>query len=169
MVKRVARSHRGLGHADYMQLAEFRYLLRRFLVFSERAAERAGLTAQQHQALLAVKGYPGLETITVGELAAGLAIRHHSTVGLVDRLVAKALVRRRIAVADRRQIRLELTPKAESLLARLSVAHRDELKRLAPLLQVLLADFGRRSAAKAGKSARSGARPKLVDRSQLSL
>ena len=168
MVKRAVRSHRGLGRADYKRLAEFRYLLRRFLDFSERAAERAGLTAQQHQALLAVKGYPGGDTITVGQLAARLAIRHHSAVGLVDRLVAKALVKRRIAAADRRQIRLELTPKAESLLARLSVVHRDELKRLAPLLQVLLGDFGRRSVAKAGKSLNPGSQPKLVDYSQLS-
>jgi hypothetical protein len=38
---------------------------------------------------------------------------------------------------------LALTAQAERLLARLSAAHRAELKRLAPLLQTLLADFGR--------------------------
>jgi DNA-binding MarR family transcriptional regulator len=125
-----------------VRLAEFRHLLRQFLVFSERAAGRAGLTAQQHQALLAIKGYQAKAAATVGHLAARLAIRHHSAVGLVDRLVAKALVRRRSGVVDRRQIRLELTPKAESRLARLSVAHRNELERLAPLLRVLLDAFG---------------------------
>lgn len=133
---------RGLAPVDYWRLAEFRYLLRRFLVFSEQAADRAGLTAQQHQALLAIKGHPRRETVTVGELAGRLAIRHHSAVGLVDRLVAKALVMRRTAVDDRRRILIELTPKADRLLARLSVAHRNELGRLAPLLRVLLDEFG---------------------------
>ncbi|MGH6968216.1 MAG: MarR family transcriptional regulator [Stellaceae bacterium] len=80
---------------------------------------------------------------TIGDLATRLAIRHHSAVRLVDRLVAKALVRRRPATVDRRQIRLELTPRAETLLARLSVAHRDELERLAPLPSALLDAFGR--------------------------
>jgi DNA-binding MarR family transcriptional regulator len=142
MVNRTDKRQRGLAAADYVRLAEFRHLLRQFLVFSERAAGRAGLTAQQHQALLAIKGYQAKAAATVGHLAARLAIRHHSAVGLVDRLVAKALVRRRSGVVDRRQIRLELTPKAESRLARLSVAHRNELERLAPLLRVLLDAFG---------------------------
>lgn len=148
MVNRVDRSRRRLGLADYRRLAEFRYLLRRFLVFSERAAERAGLTAQQHQALLAIKGYPGREMVTVGDLAVRLAIRHHSAVGLVDRLVAKRLVRRRSAASDRRRIRLELTRQAEARLARLSVAHRDELKQWAPLLRVLLDELGHRQRSK---------------------
>ncbi|MGH7001191.1 MAG: MarR family winged helix-turn-helix transcriptional regulator [Stellaceae bacterium] len=92
-----------------------------------------------------MKGFPGGERATVGALAARLAIRHHSMVGLVDRLVAKALIRRRSVASDRRQIKLELTPKAQSRLARLSVAHRNELERLAPLLRALLDDFGGRS------------------------
>ncbi|HYL33799.1 MAG TPA: helix-turn-helix domain-containing protein [Stellaceae bacterium] len=146
-----------MAAADYLRLAEFRYLLRHFLAFSERAAGRAGLTAQQHQALLAIKGYPARAAVTVGDLAARLAIRHHSAVGLVDRLVAKALVRRRGGIADRRQIRLELTPKAESRLAYLSVAHRNELERLAPLLRVLLDAFGQpKTREKPGKLRRPG-------------
>lgn len=127
-----------LTKADYERLAEFRHLLRRFLVFSEDAAAQSKLTAQQHQALLAIKGFPGRERVTIGELAERLCIRHHSAVELLDRLTLKALVRRRSGTEDRRQVLIELTPKAESLLAKLSAAHRAELKRLAPLLQALL-------------------------------
>ena len=129
---------RALTQADYEHLAEFRYLLRRFLVFSEAAAAAAGLTAQQHQALLAIKGFAGRELITTGGLAQRLLIRHHSAVGLIDRLAAKRLISRRSARRDRRLVRIELTQKAQTLLAGLSAAHRDELKSLAPALRGLL-------------------------------
>jgi DNA-binding MarR family transcriptional regulator len=128
----------GLTASDYRRLAEFRYLLRNFLVFSENAAKIAGLTAQQHQALLAVKSFTNARAMTTGALAERLGIRHHSAVGLVDRLAAKMLVRRRRDQQDRRQVMIELTTKAEALLARLSAIHRDELRRLAPLLRDLL-------------------------------
>ena len=130
-----------LSPQDYERLADFRYLLRRFLVFSQQAAESAGLTAQQHQALLAIKGHPGPEAMTVSSLAERLAVRHHSAVGLIDRLEAKGLVRRTASAADRRQVRIGLTAGAERLLRDLSVAHRDELKSVAPLLRGLLGAF----------------------------
>jgi DNA-binding MarR family transcriptional regulator len=133
--------HRQLADTDYERLAEFRYLLRRFLIFSEDAAEQAGLTAQQHQALLAMKGFGRDKPMTTGELAERLGIRHHSAVGLIDRLLSKSLVKRRSGSEDRRQVLVTLTPKAETILARLSAAHRDELERLAPLLQTLLTHF----------------------------
>ena len=132
---------RQLADADYERLAEFRYLLRRFLIFSEDAAEQAGLTAQQHQALLAIKGFGRDRRVTTGELAERLGVRHHSAVGLIDRLLSKSLVKRHSGSEDRRQVLLTLTPKAEGLLAKLSAAHRDELERLAPLLQTLLTHF----------------------------
>jgi DNA-binding MarR family transcriptional regulator len=137
-----AQDTTGLTKADYERLSEFRYLLRRFLEFSERAAEGTGLTAQQHQALLAIKGFAGRDYATTGELAERLCIRHHSAVGLIDRLVAKELVTRRIGTDDRRQVLIALTPVAETMLAGLSAAHRDELERLAPLLRDLLGHFG---------------------------
>jgi DNA-binding MarR family transcriptional regulator len=132
---------RALDDADYERLAEFRYLLRRFLIFSEAAAEQAGLTAQQHQALLAIKGFGRNKPLTTGELAERLGVRHHSAVGLIDRLLSKSLVERQIGSQDRRQVLLTLTPKAETVLAKLSATHRDELERLAPLLQTLLTHF----------------------------
>jgi DNA-binding MarR family transcriptional regulator len=139
--KDAPRPRRKLTKADYETLSEFRYLLRRFLVFSENAAGASGLTAQQHQALLAIKGYSGRDSVTTGELAERLCIRHHSAVGLIDRLAAKALVKRRTGPDDRRQVLVELTSSAEELLAGLSMAHREEIKRLAPVLQALLGHF----------------------------
>ena len=134
-------SGRPLTDADYERLAEFRYLLRHFLLFSEGAAEQTGLTAQQHQALLAIKGFGQKRPMTTGDLAERLGIRHHSAVGLIDRLLSNSLVKRQTGSEDRRQVLLTLTPKAEKLLAQLSAAHRDELERLAPLLQTLLTHF----------------------------
>jgi DNA-binding MarR family transcriptional regulator len=140
-----------LSKADYEQLAEFRYLLCHFLIFSENAAAQAGLTAQQHQALLAIKGAVGRAHITTGELAERLGIRHHSAVGLIDRLVTKALVIRRSGLEDRRQVFVELAPAAEALLAELSAAHREELARLAPLLRALLGHLEHGAAKEAGQ------------------
>jgi DNA-binding MarR family transcriptional regulator len=129
---------RSLAKGDFQTLAEFRYLLRQFGAFSAGAAREAGLTAQQHQVLLAVRGFPGREHVTIGELAERLDLKHHSAVGLVDRLMRRNLIARRPDKADRRKVRIVLTPQAEALLLGLTLAHRDELRRLAPLLQALL-------------------------------
>lgn len=130
---------------DYQGLAELRYLLRQFAVFSESAARRTGLTAQQHQALLAVLGFPGTGRVTVGALAERLGLRPHSTVGLVDRLVARRLLLRSHGAQDRRQVWVDVTPRARRLLAQLSRVHRDELRRMAPLLRALLKRLGTQS------------------------
>ncbi len=136
-----APSHELAPH-DYETLAEFRYLLMRFAAFSEQAAHAAGLAPRQHQALLAIKGYPGGGEVTIGDLAARLGIRHHSTVGLVDRLVSRGHLVRREDPHDRRRIFLSLTASGEQALAGLSAAHRRELRRVAPLLKSLLGRLG---------------------------
>jgi DNA-binding MarR family transcriptional regulator len=127
---------------DYQRLAEFRYLLARFLAFSAEAAHAAGLAPRQHQALLAIKGYPGGAQVTVGDLAERLGIRHHSAVGLVDRLVESGYLVRRADDLDRRRAILSLTLSGEKALAALSAAHREELRRIAPLLGPLLSQLG---------------------------
>lgn len=124
--------------AEYQALANFRYALRRFLHFSEDAAHQAGLAPQQHQALLAIKGWPDPNQMTVGQLAERLQIRHHSAVGLVDRLVAEKLVTRSQSKTDRRQVNLELTEQGEAVLERLSAQHREELRRAGPEIESLL-------------------------------
>lgn len=114
--------------ADYRTLARFRFALRTFLRFSEDAARAAGLTPNQHQLLLAVRGAAdGPPTIT--DMAEQLQLRHNSTVELVDRAEAAGLVRRQADLADRRRQLLSCTPRGEALLASLSVAHREELRR----------------------------------------
>ena len=106
-------------------MAEFRYQIRLFLRFSEQAAREAGLEPTQHQLLLAVRAHDGAPT--VGELAERLQLRHHSVVGLVDRLAEAGLVRRDRAAGDRRQVRVRLTRAGSVVLRKLSVAHRMEL------------------------------------------
>ena len=123
---------------DYEALAAFRRALRRFLAFSEEAARGNGLTAQQHQAILAIKGHTGAGPMTVGELADHLLVRHHSAVELVDRLVRAELVNRIEAPDDRRRVALVLTLKASAILAELSAIHLEELKQSRALLVQLL-------------------------------
>lgn len=124
---------------DFRVLAEFRYTLRRFLHFSTEAAKAAGLTPHQYQALLAIKGFPGRARATVGELAERLLIRHHSAVGLVDRLADLGLVKRTNGTRDRRETFVALTLRGESLLARLAAAHRKELRRVTPVFTAIIA------------------------------
>jgi DNA-binding MarR family transcriptional regulator len=131
-----------LTKAEYEKLAAFRFALRQFLRFSEEAAQEAGVTPQQHQALLAIKGYPGRDEVTVGELAERLQVQHHSAVGLVDRLSAEALVSRKPSALDRRQVNIRLTKKGEKLLAGLVEIHRAQLRRTGPKLRLLLEQLG---------------------------
>jgi DNA-binding MarR family transcriptional regulator len=132
-----------LSQADYEALADFRYALRQFLRISEESAYAAGLTPQQHQGLLAIKGYPGPGPITVGELAERLQLRPHSAVMLADRLVANQLVERRMPAQpeDQRQVHLALTERGEGVIEGLAEAHREELCRLEPNLARLCADL----------------------------
>ncbi|WP_341677392.1 MarR family transcriptional regulator [Niveibacterium sp. SC-1] len=123
---------------DYERLSDFRYALRCFLDFSQSAARAAGLTPQQHQALLAIKAWRGGQP-TVGDLAARLLLRHHSAVELANRLEAGGLLVREADEDDGRIARLRLTEEAEALLAQLSAVHLEELRQLGPELAAMLA------------------------------
>ena len=127
-----------MSKAELEALAAFRYTLRQFMRFSEEAAQEVGLTPQQHQALLNIQGFPGRDQITIGELAERLKIRHHSAVGLVNRLVTEGFVKREAAKTDRRQVYVKLSRRGLEMLERLSEAHRAELKRIGPQLGQLL-------------------------------
>lgn len=133
---------RKVTQEQYETLATFRFALRQFLRFSEEAAKTAGLTPQQHQALLAIKGFPGRSRVSIGELAERLQIAHHSAVGLVDRLMAEKLVKRETSKEDRRQVDVTLTKRGESLLEALSSAHHEELRHTGPHLRTLLEKLG---------------------------
>lgn len=127
-----------LTQADYTALAEFRYLIRCFLAFSEDAAKHSGLTPRHHQALLVIKGYRHGRPVTVGDLADRLRIRHNTAVELANRLCDSGLVVRGHDDADQRRVWLHLTPLAEGYLAELSSVHLNELKRIKPVLQQIL-------------------------------
>jgi DNA-binding MarR family transcriptional regulator len=130
-----------LTQAGYTALAEFRYILRRFLEFSEDAARRAGLTPRHHQALLVIKGYGRGQPITIGDLAERLRIRHNTSVELANRLCENGLVIRSQDNEDQRRVLLQLTSLAEQHLADLSNAHVDELARIKPLLERVLEQY----------------------------
>ena len=134
-----------LSKAEYETLAAFRYALRRFLAFSEAAANKGGLLPQQYQALLAVKGSARGDTISIAELARQLIIKHNSAVGLVDRMELEGLVVREAAVTDLRKVNIRLTPKGTRLLQRLAATHRAELRRIGPELNKLLASLSKRT------------------------
>lgn len=127
-----------LNHDDFEHLLAFRTSLRRFQRWSEDQARAAGLTHVQHQLLVAVKGHPGTEPPTVGDLASYLLQRHHSTVELVDRAVAAGLVRRIPDDHDARVVRVRLTAKGERILSELTPAHLVELHSLAKILDELV-------------------------------
>ena len=130
---------RPLTAADYENLLAFRTALRKFLSWSQTRAREAGLTPAQHQLLLAVKGHPGGQPPAVGDIADYLLLRHHSAVELIDRAEAAGLVQRRPDQGDGRVIRVRLTPDGEERLSRLSAAHLNELRRLAPVLDHMVA------------------------------
>lgn len=138
MSKKESTEEKSLSKTEYESLSKFRYSIRQFLKFSESAAEAVGLTSNQHQALLAIKGFPEPQGMTNGELAERLQIKHHSAVGLVNRLEAQNLVCRERSASDRRAVYLMLTRSGEKLLEDLTAAHREELKRLAPQLISIL-------------------------------
>src|ERR1700731_555836 len=134
----------GLLHdVDYQALAQFRYRLRKFLSFSEAAAHQAGLTPQQHQALLAIKGFSGAEPVSVGDLAEFLLVRHHTAVELVDRITRLGLLRRIADHGDSRRMFLKLTKKGEQKLRTLSKMHFEELQSASPELARILRSFRR--------------------------
>ena len=137
-MRKTREPNRHLTDKDYRTLAAIRSALRRFTHFSEDAAKASGLTPQQHQALLAIRAAQD-SAISIGDLAEALFIQPHSASELADRLGAVGLVERRPDGKDRRVMKLHLTPVAAEALLSLSVTHRDELRRLRPLLSDLLA------------------------------
>jgi DNA-binding MarR family transcriptional regulator len=132
---------RELSSEDYENLLAFRSSLRRFLHWSETQARAAGLTPAQHQLMLAVKGHPGAQGPTIGDLASYLMLRHHSAVELVDRAEAAGLVERWGDDDDGRVTRVRLTDEGEARLASLAQAHLDELRSLAPVLDAVVAQW----------------------------
>lgn len=134
-----------LETSEYRKLEEFRFQIRRFLGFSEGAARDSGIEPQQHQALLALKGMPQDWVPTIGHLADRLMLKHHSAVGLVDRLETLGLVTRQPSPDDARQVLLRLSAKGERILHRLSLTHHKELEETGPKLVAALRSISRQT------------------------
>ncbi len=132
----------GMQAAHYAAIAAFRYELRQFLAFSEATAAKAGLPAQQHQALLAIAGHAGPVPPSVGDLARQMLIAPHSAAELVARMEAAGLVEKRPSKTDRRRLELLPTRRAVRLLAKLTASHLRELRVLEPALVRALAKVG---------------------------
>ena len=126
---------------EYRALARFRHLIRGFLQFSEEAARTENLEPQQHQMLLVIRAGDDPAGPTIGAVAEQLFIRHHSAVGLADRLEEHGLIHRVRQEGDRRQVRLQLTPRGAALLEHLSQSHHAELRKSAPGLVAALSDL----------------------------
>jgi DNA-binding MarR family transcriptional regulator len=129
-----------LTKQDYESLAAFRAAIRKFARFSEEGARAVGITPQQHQALLAIMGQPGRQWASIAEIADFLQLKHHTSVGLIDRCVAAGLVERNPDPDDRRQVRVTLTEKGEKLLNHLSTRNLRELKTLRKMMKLVVID-----------------------------
>ncbi|SDY20052.1 DNA-binding transcriptional regulator, MarR family [Modestobacter sp. DSM 44400] len=123
-----------LSKEDFEALARFRFGIRRYLRFSEETVRGRGVTPQQYQLMLALKGFPGRDWAVIRELADRLQLRHHSVGELVNRAEAEGLVQRVPDPIDARAVRVLLTAAGEQLLSRLSALHRDELRRMDAVL-----------------------------------
>ena len=127
-----------LRRADYQALASFRYAVRRYLAFAEAGARSVGLTSQQHQALLAMKAHTPTGSMSVGDLATELLLKHHSAVELAGRLEKAGFISRAVDADDRRRVLISLTPKGEGVLEALSANNLRELRLIAPAFAGLL-------------------------------
>ncbi|WP_426536946.1 MarR family winged helix-turn-helix transcriptional regulator [Bradyrhizobium sp. McL0615] len=114
---------------NYEALAEFRFQLRRFLAFSKINARKNNLTSQQYQALLTIKGLSGPHHyMSVGELADFLLVKHHTAVGLIDRMAKSGLLKRFRDSSDGRRIQVMLTRKGEQQLSNVAELNWAELR-----------------------------------------
>ena len=125
-----------LTKTEFEALSEFRYQIRRFERFSEDVVQAEGITPLQYLLLLHVKGFPGRNFATVGELAHRLQAKPHGVVARVTRCEENALVERRPGETDRRQVEIRLLPAGERVLAHLAELHRTELQSLGSVFAV---------------------------------
>jgi DNA-binding MarR family transcriptional regulator len=125
-----------LTKRNFESLSEFRHQLRRFIRFSEEAAKAEGLQPQQYQLLLHVKGHPGRDWATIGELAERLQVQHHAAVTLVSRCETARLVRRSSSKTDQRVVEVRLTRRGERFLQKLARLHLMELHAISHVFAV---------------------------------
>lgn len=129
---------RPVTDGDYHRLLSVRTRLRSFERWSAERSAEFGLTASQHQLLLAVRGHDETAGPTISHVADYLLIRHNSAVELIDRTQELGLLTRERDPIDHRVVRLKLTPEGLRMLKALSGAHLEELARLTPMIEAVL-------------------------------
>ncbi len=129
-----------LSDEDYERLAHFRHTVRQFSRQTELEGRRVGLTPQQYQLMVAIKGFPGREWANISELAERLQIRHNAVIGLVNRAEVRGLVARKqdVEPLDRRVVQIHLTPVGERALQVMASALQAERKRVRVSLDALM-------------------------------
>lgn len=138
------KNSRSLTELEYLALGEFRYQVRKFLRHMEEASRLLGVSPQQYQLVLAIKGLPRDVSPTISRLAERMQLNHNSMVELADRCADNRLLRRTRSAADRRQVTLSITPEGEALLRKLGMAARQELLDMGPkLVESVLSLTGR--------------------------
>lgn len=129
-------TRKNLTKVEFETLSDFRYRLRRFMRFSENLTRKHGITNLQYLLMLHVKGFPGRDWATVGELAERLQACHNGTVSLVSRCEKLGLVERREGRGDRRTVEVCLTPLGEKTVDKLAAQHREELLSLEGVFRI---------------------------------
>ncbi|HXJ06294.1 MAG TPA: MarR family transcriptional regulator [Candidatus Acidoferrum sp.] len=119
---------RKIRDSEYNALGELRYRIREFLRGSDEAANAAGLEPQQYQMLLAIRGLPNPGETSIRRLSERLLLRHHSAVGLIDRLEDRGYIRRTPSGLDQRQLCVILLPKGQRALERVVRERLHELR-----------------------------------------
>ena len=123
---------RELSQAHYRGLAEFRYQIRRFVSFSERAARAAGLEPAQHQLMLAIGGLPPPKRANMTTLAERMCLDVPACQALADVLLNRGLARWTANPTDRRENLLALTDSGQTLLRNLTLLHRNQMLSVGP-------------------------------------
>jgi DNA-binding MarR family transcriptional regulator len=118
----------------YQELAEFRYQILSYLKRADECARSAGLEPHQYLLLLALRGLPAGREPSIQVLAERMQVRHHSAVGMIDRMERRGFVRRERAKDDRRQVLVRLTARGNAVLGKLAKQRIADLRTMAPNL-----------------------------------
>jgi DNA-binding MarR family transcriptional regulator len=128
-------SSRSAASPEIKQAAAFRAALRDLLGRTEAATNRAGLTPQRYDLLLAIKGSGGESTIN--ELCASLGMRQTAVTELVKRAQEAGLVTRSSSTVDRRVVLVRATPEADARFERCFAALTADRAGFADALELL--------------------------------
>jgi len=113
---------------QYRALAQLRYRIRHFLRDGDATARQLGLEPQQYLLLLALRGLPEGTKATIRTLAERLALKHNSTVELINRLEKHGYVQRSRSLDDRRCVVVTLLPRGKKLLEQVARQRITELR-----------------------------------------